>query len=345
MKILVAGMHSPDNKFVRYVLDCGFEAIHLQSLGTKDIPLCDGVILALCQINHGMSKQIFDLYKSNNLPIFQSHNGISEIKVDFENTFFSQHIVNFKAATWKNKVLFIIARHFSQRPFKNENIVSLSKLYDLEIEPQRVSAILGQLSTDKLINKKGRNWSLVGLTQAYFDSLLKSNLPVSNKLIKKPFEQKITINRTLTVGHGLSGVTTGKVEAIKPENLPQAVEFQPSAFLEQMSTQDKQDKQDEQKMPEMPEKKKFDHELIELIFDSLSDLSIRITEMRSSVDKINEQRLRSLPETTLTKGDIEMAIIKGISLCKLSAKFAKMSPENIQKVIQIASVIDDKIEQ
>jgi hypothetical protein len=87
--VLVAGMHTEGNQYVKYCEDMMLRWEHMPEIRNRHVPAKhDAVIIAAAIASHDLYHEVKEVYTQAGKPVFLSKKGVSEIKVNFEDHVF-----------------------------------------------------------------------------------------------------------------------------------------------------------------------------------------------------------------------------------------------------------------
>ena len=197
-EILVAGMHTSDNQFTRFVLSYGFKVIHRPDAeSNREVPITSGALICTSQISHPFRNRIIEAYKNQNLPWLETRSdSTSEIKEKFEQAFIAPVREKLsKFSSMEEQVTFFIL-YFNSigAKIKSTEITEKMRKYVPTLTDAYANAVYSKLGAKGVLEKVNGSgsrgmWRVRGLLEAHYLSLSSkfgSMLPVSWKSEGKP---------------------------------------------------------------------------------------------------------------------------------------------------------------
>ncbi len=185
--MLVAGMHTADNQFTRFVNGYGFQAIHRpDSEQNKTVPIVHGALICTSQISHSLRDKVINSYKTAGCPWYETRgDSTAAIREDFLRLFVAPIKKDIEKLDARDKFIYLLM-YFHKINAKVHSVTTIKMIVNYaDVSESYGSLVFAKLNAMGIIEKlvgtgtQGK-WRIKGLSSQQHQLLserLKRKLP------------------------------------------------------------------------------------------------------------------------------------------------------------------------
>lgn len=183
VKILLAGLDTPENNYTRQIEGYGFEVIRYAGYGKADFSTdCHAAVIVVSHLSHGDFYNVKDTYKQLNRRVFIANGGFAQVKNDFEYHFFEDFRDKLNVIDTNSRLQFLLCYLFKERngTMDFQDLLNrVRRLFPTESETAIKNLQINATQSGIISSARRGVWRFHGLTERVYNKLVDLGLPMT----------------------------------------------------------------------------------------------------------------------------------------------------------------------